>query len=150
MADLTEPGTISIRLWTRLEHGLLARGCSHYRKVKNTHFKMLRCYERCNQLHLILIEEDHLHHEEAVQATRKAMENPNVSAIYEVGFVHDIVRIRVDILERLGNDRWNMIEVKSSTSQKDIYLPDVAVQYHVLKGSGLDVNRVIDRDCIHF
>jgi predicted RecB family nuclease len=91
----------------------------------------------------ILIEEDYLHHEEAVQTTLKVMENPNVSAIYEAGFNHDGVRIRVDILERIDNGKWNLIEVKSSTSEKDIHLPDVAVQYHVLKGSGLDLDRVI-------
>jgi len=89
------------------------------------------------------IEEDHLHHEEAVQSTLKAMKNQAVPAIYEAGFIHDGVRIRVDVLERLDNGRWNLIEVKSSTSEKDIYLPDVAVQYHVLKGSGLDVDQVI-------
>jgi predicted RecB family nuclease len=91
----------------------------------------------------ILIEEDYLHHEEAVQATRNVMGSPNVPAIYEAGFIHDGVRIRVDILERLNDGKWNLIEVKSSTSEKDIHLPDVAVQYHVLKGSGLDVDRVI-------
>ena len=91
----------------------------------------------------VLIEEDHLHHKEAVQATLKAMENPNVHAIYEAGFIFDGVRIRVDILERLDDGKWNLIEVKSSTSVKDIHLPDVAVQYHVLKGKGLDIDRVI-------
>ncbi|UCF86141.1 MAG: DUF2779 domain-containing protein, partial [Desulfobacteraceae bacterium] len=91
----------------------------------------------------VIIEEDHLHLEEAILSTLKAMENPNVRAIYEAGFMHDGVRIRVDILERLGNGRWNLIEVKSSTSEKDIYLPDVAVQYHVLKGSGLAIDQVI-------
>jgi predicted RecB family nuclease len=91
----------------------------------------------------ILIEEDHLHHEEAVQSTLRAMENPNVPAIYEAAFLYDGVRVRVDILERLGDGRWNLIEVKSSTSEKDIYLPDVAVQYHVLKGSGLVVEHIL-------
>jgi len=66
-----------------------------------------------------------------------------VPVIYEAGFICDGVRVRVDILERLGDGKWNLIEVKSSTSEKDIYLLDVAVQYHVLKGSGLDVNQVI-------
>ncbi len=91
----------------------------------------------------ILIEEDHVHHEEAVKSTLKAIEDPAIPAIYEAGFIHEGVRIRVDILERLNNGKWNMIEVKSSTSEKDIHLPDVAIQYHVLKGSGLDVDRVI-------
>ena len=90
----------------------------------------------------VLIEEDYLHHEKAVQTTRKVMENTDVPAVYEAGFVHDGVRIRVDILERLHDGKWNLIEVKSSTSQKDIHLPDVAVQYHVLIGSGLDIEHV--------
>ena len=71
------------------------------------------------------------------------MENPNVPAIYEAAFLYDGVRVRVDILERLGDGRWNLIEVKSSTSEKDIYLPDVAVQCHVLKGSGLDIAQIL-------
>lgn len=91
----------------------------------------------------IFIGEGHLHHEDAVKSTLKAMENRNVPAIYEAGFICDGVRVRVDILERVGDRRWNLIEVKSSASVKDIYLPDVAVQYHVLKGSGLDIDRVI-------
>lgn len=91
----------------------------------------------------VLIEEDHLHHEAAVQSTLRAMENQNVPAIYEAAFLWDNVRIRVDVLERRGDGGWNLIEVKSSTSEKDIYLPDVAVQYHVLKGSGLAIDQVI-------
>ena len=91
----------------------------------------------------IPIEDDHLHHEDAVQNTSSAMDNPNVAAIYEAGFIHDGVRIRVDILERLPLGKWNLVEVKSATSAKDIYLPDVAVQYRVLKGAGLGIDRVI-------
>jgi len=89
----------------------------------------------------VLIREDHLHHEEAVQTTLKAMQDPNVRSIYEAAFLYDDVRIRVDILERLDNGQWNLIEVKSSTSVKDVHLPDVAIQYYVLQGSGLDINR---------
>lgn len=89
----------------------------------------------------VLIEEDHLHHREAVESTRAALENPNIRALYEAAFIHDSVRIRVDILERLRSGKWNMIEVKSSTSVKEVHLPDVAVQYYVLQGLGLDVVR---------
>ena len=91
----------------------------------------------------ILIEDDHLHHEEAVRSTLAAMENPDVRAIFEAAFIFDGVRVRVDILERLNDGGWNMIEVKSSTSVKDVYLPDVAVQLYVLQGSGLQVERAI-------
>jgi len=87
----------------------------------------------------ILIAEDHLHHGQAVEATRTAVANPELQAIFEGAFVHDDVLIRVDILEKLKNGSWNLIEVKSATSVKDIHLPDVAIQYSVLKGSGIKV-----------
>jgi predicted RecB family nuclease len=87
----------------------------------------------------ILIEEDHLHHHEAVKSTMAALENPDIPAIFEAAFVHDDVRIRVDILQRFGDGRWNLLEVKSAASVKDVYLLDVAVQYNVLIGSGLEI-----------
>lgn len=90
----------------------------------------------------VLIQEDHRHHEQAVQTTLNVMQDQNVRSIYEAAFIYDDVRIRVDILERLDDGRWNLIEVKSSTSVKDIHLPDVAIQYYVLQGLGLDINRV--------
>jgi len=88
----------------------------------------------------VLIQEDYLHHKQAMNRTLAALKDPSVPAIFEGAFLHDDVRIRADILERLDNGKWNLIEVKSSTSVKDYHLPDVAVQCHVLKGSGLEVN----------
>jgi hypothetical protein len=89
-----------------------------------------------------LVEEDHLHHEEAVKTTLRAMADERIHSIFEAGFDHDGVRVRVDILQRLMNNRWNLIEVKSSTSVKNEHIPDVGIQYHVLKGSGLEINQV--------
>jgi len=89
----------------------------------------------------VLIKEDHLHHNEAVRSTLEAMQNPDVKAIYEAAFFYDDVRIRVDILKRTGNEHWDLVEVKSSTKVKDVYYPDVAVQYYVLEGCGLKINR---------
>jgi hypothetical protein len=87
----------------------------------------------------ILIEKDHLHHEEAIQSTLAALEDPSVPAVFEGAFLYNGVRIRADILERLDGGKWNVIEVKSSTSVKEVYLPDLAIQCHVLKGSGLTI-----------
>jgi hypothetical protein len=89
----------------------------------------------------VLIDEDHLHHEQAVQRTLSVIEDKQVSAIYEAAFVYDDVRVRVDILERRNHGNWGLIEVKSSTSIKEAHLPDVAVQCHVLKGSGLTIEQ---------
>ena len=89
----------------------------------------------------ILIDEPYFLHKQAVQSTLQAMQDPDVKSIYEAAFVHDGVRIRVDILERLDDGSWNLVEVKSSTSVKEVYYPDVAVQYYVLEGCGLKINR---------
>jgi hypothetical protein len=66
-----------------------------------------------------------------------------MKSIYEASFSHDGVRVRVDILSRFGRGKWSLSEVKSSTKVKNEYLPDVGVQYHVLIGSGLKIDRVI-------
>jgi predicted RecB family nuclease len=87
-----------------------------------------------------LIKEDHVQHSAALKSTLAAMDDPEIPAIFEAAFFYDDVRIRVDILQRLGDGRWNLIEVKSATSIKDVYLPDVAVQYKVLSGSGLKID----------
>ncbi len=87
----------------------------------------------------VLIEEDYLHHREAVLHTRSAMEDASIKAIFEAAFLEDGVRIRVDILERLPSGEWNLIEVKSSTSTKDVHVPDVSVQHHVLQAAGLKI-----------
>ena len=51
----------------------------------------------------ILIREDHLHHQEAVQTTEHVLLDPNVSSIFEAAFLYHDVRVRVDILRRLDN-----------------------------------------------
>jgi DNA-binding sugar fermentation-stimulating protein len=76
----------------------------------------------------ILVETDPLRHEQAVRETFAAMEDPLVRSIYEASFSYDDVRVRVDILSRLGRGKWNLVEVKSSTKVKNEYLPDVSVQ----------------------
>ncbi len=49
--------------------------------------------------------------------------------------------MRVDILQRRRDNRWRLIEVKSSTDLKEdaYHLEDVAIQCRVLSRSGLDV-----------
>ncbi len=89
----------------------------------------------------VLIKERYFEHEKAVQKTLEAIKNPSIKSIYEAAFIYDDIRIRVDILERADDGKWNLIEVKSSASVKEIHLPDVAIQYYVLQGSGLDINR---------
>lgn len=90
----------------------------------------------------VLIEEDYLHHGNAVSSTEKALADPSVHAIYEAAFVYDDVRIRADILKRSGIDTFDLIEVKSGTGVKKEHIPDVAVQLYVLNGCGISVGQV--------
>jgi len=58
--------------------------------------------------------------------------------IYEAAFQHEQVLALVDILVRDG-DNWRAYEVKSSTSVKDVYLPDAAIQYYIMRGQGIQL-----------
>jgi len=86
-----------------------------------------------------LVEKDYLHHGEAVESTKEAMRDPSSTALFEAAFVYDDVRIRADILKRTDDGRWHLIEVKSATSVKGVYVLDLAIQYYVLQGAGLDI-----------
>src|SRR5437762_2373456 len=74
-----------------------------------------------------------------VTATREALKR-DVPAIYEAWFLADETYVGVDILERTSRG-YTVIEVKASNSRKPEHLPDAAVQVHVLRGSGLQVER---------
>jgi hypothetical protein len=89
----------------------------------------------------ILIEEDFRHHPQAVQSTQEAMGDLFAPAVFEAACVYDGIRVRADILERAVWGRWNLIEVKSSTTVKEVHVPDVAVQYYVLRGFGVRVEK---------
>ncbi len=74
-----------------------------------------------------------------VEKTQAAIENGQ-KVIYEASFSHDNIFVKVDIL-RKGTKGWEIYEVKSSTEVKDIHLDDTAIQYYVVKGSGLQVSK---------
>lgn len=86
-----------------------------------------------------IADEDPRMHEQAVSQTATALRSARTRSIYEAAFTHDEIRVRVDILAKDGGDGWDLIEVKSSTGYKEEYLPDIAVQLHVVEGSGVPV-----------
>lgn len=90
----------------------------------------------------VLVTEEPWQHAQAVQTTRALMGDPAVPAIFEAAFQHEDIRIRVDVLERLGNGAWGLREVKGSTRVKDYFLDDLAIQAYVLAGAGVPVASV--------
>lgn len=87
----------------------------------------------------VLIEEDHLHHREAVASTDAVLADPSVPAIFEAAFTCDEIRIRADILARSGDGRFDLIEVKSSYAAREEHKLDIAIQLYVLEELGLPV-----------
>ena len=82
---------------------------------------------------------DHLHFDEAIAETRQLIANGDVPVLFEAAFEHGGVVARADILEKLPMGGWRMIEVKSTTGVKDVFILDAAIQLWILRGAGLDV-----------
>jgi len=87
----------------------------------------------------LLVDGDYWDVEGKMEKTRRAIAG-GAPAIFEASFLTDGVFVAVDVLERRRGG-WNLVEVKSTTKVKDPHYPDVAVQLHVLRSSGLDVKR---------
>jgi len=86
-----------------------------------------------------------------VAATRETLTRAP-TAIYEAWFLADETYAGVDILERDARG-YGVIEVKATNSLKPEHIPDVAVQVHVLRRSGLPVERAevmhLNPECRH-
>src|SRR5208337_709857 len=76
---------------------------------------------------------------QAIRTTQELTANPEVPAIFEGTFSNGDVLVRVDILHRRRDNRWRLIEVKSTTDLKDYHLDDVAIQHRVVSRCGLDL-----------
>ncbi len=87
----------------------------------------------------VLVEIDYRRPTEALNRTAQLVQDATVPAIFEGAFQADGVLIRVDVLQRVaeGEAEWRLVEVKSSTRAKDVHLPDLAIQAHVLENAGL-------------
>ena len=85
----------------------------------------------------VQIEVDRNAIDQAVADTKAALD-AQAPFIFEASFFADNTFVAVDVLERL-DDGFRLIEVKSSSSQKDEHIPDAAVQAHVLRESGVKV-----------
>jgi hypothetical protein len=60
--------------------------------------------------------------------------------LFEAGILAGNIYSRVDILNPVNEDEWDIIEVKSSTSVKDVHVDDVAFQKFCCEQAGLNIN----------
>ena len=85
------------------------------------------------------VAQDHQHVEEALEETRAVIEEESASALFEAAFEYQGLFCRADVIERLPGGGWRLVEVKSATKLKDIFVLDVAFQLWLLRAAGLDV-----------
>src|SRR5438093_915573 len=85
----------------------------------------------------VLIDLPHHAGAERVAATQKALD-AGVPAIFEATFIADDTLVAIDVLEKL-KDGYRLTEVKSSTSQKDEHISDVAIQARVAAACGVEI-----------
>ncbi|MBU1864549.1 MAG: DUF2779 domain-containing protein [Candidatus Omnitrophica bacterium] len=73
------------------------------------------------------------------EATKKLLADRKI--IYEAGVQSGRLFSRADILVPVEEDAWDIVEVKSSTSVKDVYIADVAFQKHCYVKAGIKIRR---------
>ncbi|MDY0088564.1 MAG: DUF2779 domain-containing protein [Coriobacteriia bacterium] len=88
----------------------------------------------------IEVTEDHLHSSQALSTTEGLLAD-GARTLYEPAFRFDGVLVRVDILVPIRDGRWDLYEVKSSSTLKPEHITDAAVQTYVVEGAGLSVRR---------
>jgi len=74
-----------------------------------------------------------------IKETKKLLEERET--LFEAGILSGQLYSRLDILRPADNDSWHIIEVKSSTSIKDINIHDVAFQRHCCERQGLNISK---------
>ena len=74
-------------------------------------------------------------------AKTKELIEGGIKVIYEATFCFEGILVMVDIL-CVGDDGLVINEVKSSTSVKEVYIDDAAIQYYVLSSLGYNVGDV--------
>ena len=79
---------------------------------------------------------------DALRTTAELIANGHNIPVYEATFQHDGVLVRVDVLLPLENGGWRAIEVKAAASVKSHHEMDCAIQYWVLRNTGLDIRAI--------
>jgi len=76
---------------------------------------------------------------ENVRQTRQLLSTR--SPLFEAGLLGNNIYSRIDILNPVNEDAWDIIEVKSSTSVKDVHIEDVSFQKFCCDQLGLNIRK---------
>src|ERR1017187_7795644 len=75
----------------------------------------------------------------AIQLTQKSLSLRR--PVFEATLSANGGYARADILNPVGNNEWDLIEVKSTTRLKDVHVPDLAFQAWVFTEAGIKIRR---------
>ena len=88
----------------------------------------------------VQIDADPADFEGAIQLTQEHLASRR--PIFEATFSSNGGFARADILNPVGKDAWDIIEVKSTTALKEqVHVPDIAFQAHVLAAAGVKLRK---------
>jgi len=73
-----------------------------------------------------------------IAATRELLNERR--PLFEAGILAGRIYSRIDILRPANGNQWDIIEVKSSTSIKEVNIHDVSFQRHCCESQGLPIN----------
>lgn len=91
----------------------------------------------------ILIDEQYNQIKEGEEHTKKEIQKGAKTIFEATAITPDGCYSRIDILNRVGKDDWDLIEVKSSSEVKDYYYDDTAFQRYVFESAGYKVRKSI-------
>jgi CRISPR/Cas system-associated exonuclease Cas4 (RecB family) len=77
----------------------------------------------------------------AAEADTLAAIEAGADTILEATFRAGEYRVLTDVIQRLADDSWHLIEVKSATKVKRAHIPDLAFQRYVIELSGYRVSK---------
>ena len=88
----------------------------------------------------VLINSPAFKHDASVAWTKDLIDGYEVDVIFEAGFTALGTRVRADVMIRNSEtSKWDLVEVKSSSSAKEVHDVDMAIQRAVLEASGVVV-----------
>lgn len=86
-----------------------------------------------------LVGHDYRHFNDALAETDESLKEDTAPVLFEAAFEFDGLIARADIIERISEGGWRLIEVKATTRVKEIHKLDFAFQTYILQNAGLDV-----------
>ena len=93
--------------------------------------------EHARQLYPDGIQIPHDDFMENIHETRKLLAERRL--LFEAGILYGKIYSRVDILDPVNDDEWDIVEIKASTSVKDVHIEDVVFQKHCCEQAGLKI-----------